>query len=27
VREPGRLEPGDLRFDWKPGKPRQVEAR
>jgi arylsulfatase A len=26
VREPGRLEPGDLRFDWKPGQPLQVEA-
>jgi arylsulfatase A-like enzyme len=21
VREPGRLAPGDLRFDWEPGKP------
>lgn len=21
VREPGRLEPGDLRYDWEPGKP------
>jgi arylsulfatase A len=27
VREPGRLEPGDARFDWKPGSPLQVEAR
>ena len=26
VREPGRLEPGDLRFDWQPGQPLQVEA-
>ncbi len=27
VREPGRLEAGDLRFDWKPGQPLQVEAQ
>lgn len=27
VRDPGRLEPGDLRFDWKPGVPLQVEAK
>ena len=27
VREPGRLEPGDLRFDWKPGEPLEVEAK
>jgi arylsulfatase A-like enzyme len=26
-REPGRLQPGDARFEWKPGKPTQVEAR
>jgi arylsulfatase A-like enzyme len=26
VREPGRLEPGDLRFHWAPGKPLEVEA-
>ena len=27
VREPGRLEDGDLRFTWQPGQPTQVEAR
>jgi arylsulfatase A-like enzyme len=27
VREPGRLEAGDLRFDWVPGKPLPVEPR
>ena len=27
VREPGRLEEGDPRFDWKPGQPIQVEAK
>lgn len=27
VREPGRLEPGDQRFYWEPGKPLEVEAR
>lgn len=27
VREPGHLEEGDLRFDWKPGEPLQVEAK
>ncbi len=27
TREPGRLEPGDPRFDWRPGKPIQVEAK
>lgn len=27
VREPGRLEPGDKRFYWAPGKPLEVEAR
>lgn len=27
VREPGRLQEGDPRFDWKPGEPIQVEAR
>jgi arylsulfatase A-like enzyme len=27
VREPGRLEAGDLRFNWKPGQPTQVEAK
>lgn len=27
VREPGRLELGDLRFHWAPGKPLEVEAR
>ena len=27
VREPGRLEPGDLRFEWKPGQPLAVEAQ
>ena len=26
VRGPGRLEPGDLRFHWKPGEPVDVEA-
>jgi len=26
VREPGRLEEGDLRFHWVPGKPLDVEA-
>jgi hypothetical protein len=26
VREPGRLKEGDPRFDWKPGRPIQVEA-
>ncbi len=25
-REPGRLEPGDLRFHWEPGKPNETEA-
>ncbi len=24
VREPGRLEPGDLHFDWQPGRPNQT---
>lgn len=27
VREPGRLEPGDRRFHWVPGKPLEVRAR
>ena len=27
AREPGRLEPGDLRFNWKPGQPIQIEAQ
>jgi hypothetical protein len=27
VREPGRLEEGDLRFNWVPGEPLQTEAR
>jgi arylsulfatase A-like enzyme len=27
VREPGRLEPGDRRFRWIPGKPLEVQAR
>ncbi len=27
VREPGRLEPGDPRFHWAPGRPLEVEAR
>jgi arylsulfatase A-like enzyme len=27
VREPGRLEPGDLRFDWDPERPIDVELR
>lgn len=27
VREPGRLEEGDLRFEWKPGEPIHPEAR
>lgn len=27
VREPGRLTPGDLRFDWKPGQPNAAAAR
>jgi arylsulfatase A-like enzyme len=26
-REPGRLAEGDLRFEWKPGVPVQVEAK
>ncbi len=26
-REPGRLEEGDLRFHWEPGKPNEMEAR
>jgi arylsulfatase A-like enzyme len=26
ARAPGRLEPGDLRFHWKPGQPLDVEA-
>ena len=25
-REPGRLEEGDLRFHWEPGKPNETEA-
>jgi len=25
LREPGRLEPGDQRFDWRPGKPGTSE--
>jgi len=27
VREPGRLQPGDRRFSWVPGKPLEVRAR
>ncbi|HUT88196.1 MAG TPA: sulfatase [Thermoguttaceae bacterium] len=27
VREPGRLEEGDLRFDWQPGRPLDVEPK
>ena len=27
LREPGRLEPGDPRFNWKPGEPLQLQAR
>jgi arylsulfatase A-like enzyme len=27
VREPGRLQPGDRRFWWVPGKPLEVRAR
>jgi arylsulfatase A-like enzyme len=27
VRTAGKLEPGDPRFEWKPGQPIQVEAR
>ena len=27
VREPGRLEPGDMRFQWNPGQSLQVEAK
>jgi len=27
VREPGRLEEGDLRFDWEPGKPLDIEPK
>jgi arylsulfatase A len=27
VREPGRLQPGDPRFHWTPGKPLDVEAQ
>jgi len=26
VREPGRLQPGDLRYDWKPGQPLETTA-
>ena len=26
-REPGRLQEGDLRFHWEPGKPNETEAR
>lgn len=26
VRPPGQLQPGDLRFHWKPGVPNEVEA-
>lgn len=26
-REPGRLQDGDLRFHWEPGKPNETEAR
>ncbi len=26
-RDPGRLEEGDLRFDWEPGKPLDVEPK
>jgi len=25
AREPGRLQPGDLRFDWQPGEPLKTE--
>ena len=27
VREPGRIEPGDKQFHWKPGRPLDVEPR
>lgn len=27
AREPGRLQPGDLRFNWVPGEPLDVEAK
>jgi hypothetical protein len=27
LRPAGQLEPGDPRFNWKPGEPLQVEAR
>jgi len=27
IREPGRLQEGDLRFDWKPGEPLQTEPK
>ena len=27
VREPGQLEEGDLRFDWQPGRPLDVEPK
>ena len=27
VRQPGRLQEGDLRFQWMPGQPVQVEAK
>lgn len=27
VREPGRLQPGDKRFDWVPGQPLDTEAK
>jgi arylsulfatase A-like enzyme len=27
VRQPGRLEEGDLRFNWEPGRPLQVEPK
>ena len=25
VREPGRLQPGDLRFNWVPGRPLDTQ--
>jgi hypothetical protein len=27
LREPGRLQPGDLRFHWVPGQPLDIESK
>jgi hypothetical protein len=27
LREPGRLQPGDLRFRWVPGQPLDIEPQ